>query len=139
MSKKEFNSTIDMIRSEFPSTDNWLKWHFDNGSGPLIFRSLADECISGFGYDTNGEEGIGGWIKRSFGLSKPSFTQAVLHLVVFSKSDGNELNIGEWDILDCSSETPQQANGESIIKVQHTKSGYTAFTTQCFLPCCYRL
>jgi len=86
MSKEEFNSTIDMIRSEFPSTENWLKWHFDNGHGPLIFRSLADECISGFGYDTNGEEGIGGWIKRSFGLSKPSFTQAVLHLVVFSKS-----------------------------------------------------
>ncbi len=38
MSKEEINSTIDMIRSEFPSTENWLKWHFDNGRGPLIFH-----------------------------------------------------------------------------------------------------
>ena len=50
MSKEEFKSTIEMIKSEFPSTENWLKWHFDNGRGPLIFRSLADDCISGFGY-----------------------------------------------------------------------------------------
>jgi hypothetical protein len=37
---------------------------FENGCGPLIFCPLADESISGFGYDTNGEEGIGGWIKK---------------------------------------------------------------------------
>ena len=60
LSKEEFKSTIDMIQSEFPSTGTWLKWHFDNGRGPLIFRSLADDCISGYGYDTNGQEGIGG-------------------------------------------------------------------------------
>ncbi len=67
-------------------TENWLKWHMENDRGPLIFYPIADECISGFGTDTNGEEGIGGWIKRSYGQSKPSFTQAVLHLVLFSKS-----------------------------------------------------
>jgi hypothetical protein len=84
MSKEEFKSTIDMIQSEFPTTGTWLKWHFDNGRGPLIFRSLADDCISGYGYDTNGQEGIGGWIQRTYGLSKPTFKQALQHLVVFS-------------------------------------------------------
>lgn len=84
MSKEEFKSTIEMIKSEFPSTKNWLKWHFDNGRGPLIFRSLADDCISGFGYDTNGEEGLGGWIQRTYGSSQPTFKQALQHLVVFS-------------------------------------------------------
>ena len=80
---EEFKSTIDMIQSEFPSTGTWLKWHFDNGRGPLIFRSLADDCISGYGYDTNGQEGIGGWIQRTYGLSKPTFKQALQHLVLF--------------------------------------------------------
>jgi hypothetical protein len=86
MTKEQIQSTIDIIISEFPLIENWLKWHMENGCGPLIFCPIADECISGFGTDTNGEEGIGGWIKRSYGLSKPSFTQAVLHLVLFSKS-----------------------------------------------------
>jgi hypothetical protein len=86
MTKEQFNSTINMIISEFPLTENWLNWHMENCRGPLIFCPIADECISGFGTDTNGEEGIGGWIKRSYGLSKPSFKQAVLHLVLFSKS-----------------------------------------------------
>ncbi len=86
MTKEQFNSTIDMIILEFPLTKNWLTWHMENGCDPLIFHPIADECISGFGTDTNGEEGIGGWFKRSYGLSKPSFTQAVLHLVLFSKS-----------------------------------------------------
>ena len=31
-------------------------------------------------------------------------------------TDGNELNVGKWDTLDCSSVTPRQMNGESIIK-----------------------
>ncbi len=31
-------------------------------------------------------------------------------------TDGNEFNVGEWDTLDCSSVTPRQMNGESIIK-----------------------
>ena len=86
MSKEEFKSIIDVIQSEFPSTKHWLKWHFDNGRGPLIFRSLADDCISGFGYDTNGKEGLGGWIQRTFGSSKPNFKQALQHLVVFSST-----------------------------------------------------
>ena len=30
--------------------------------------------------------------------------------------DGNKLNVGEWEILDCSSVTPRQMNGEIIIK-----------------------
>jgi hypothetical protein len=86
MTKEQFWSTIGMIILEFPLTESLLKWHMENGRGLLIFHPIADECISGFGTDTNGEEGIGGWIKRSCGLSKPSFTQAVLHLVLFSKS-----------------------------------------------------
>jgi hypothetical protein len=83
MTKEQFNSTIDMIILEFPLTENWLKWHMENGRGPLMSCPIANECIRGFGTDTNGEEGIGGWIKRSYGLSKPSFTQDVLHLVFF--------------------------------------------------------
>jgi hypothetical protein len=60
MTKEQFNSTINMIISDFPLTENWLKWHMENGRGPLIFHPTADGCISGFGTDTNGEEGIGG-------------------------------------------------------------------------------
>ncbi len=86
MTKDKFNSTINMIISEFPSTKNWLKWQMENGCCPLIFCPMSDECISGFGKDTNGKEGIGGWIKRSYGLPKPTFTQAVLHL--FQNSSG---------------------------------------------------
>jgi hypothetical protein len=31
MSKEEFHTKIDMIRSEFPATENWLKWHLRMG------------------------------------------------------------------------------------------------------------
>ena len=31
-------------------------------------------------------------------------------------TDGNELYVGEWETLDCTSITPRQMNGESIIK-----------------------
>ena len=31
-------------------------------------------------------------------------------------TDGNKLNVGEWETLDCTSITPRQTNGESIIK-----------------------
>ena len=31
-------------------------------------------------------------------------------------TDGNELNVGEWETLDCTCITPRQMNGESIIK-----------------------
>jgi hypothetical protein len=65
MSEEEINATMQMIGTEFPNTKNWLKWHVDNGRGPLIFPSLSKEFISGFGRDTNSQEGTGGWIKRS--------------------------------------------------------------------------
>ncbi len=31
-------------------------------------------------------------------------------------TDGNEINVGEWETLDCTSITPRQMNGEIIIK-----------------------
>jgi hypothetical protein len=30
MSEDEFNTTLGVIVTEFPNTNNWLKWHLDN-------------------------------------------------------------------------------------------------------------
>lgn len=63
LSEDEFNTTVDLIINEFPNTSKWVKWHLDNDRGPLIFPSISNGYISGFGNDTNGQEGIGGcWV-----------------------------------------------------------------------------
>jgi hypothetical protein len=82
MSGDEFNTTLGVIVTEFPNTNKWLKWHLDNDRGPLIFPSLSDGFISGFGRDTNGQEGIGGWIQRSYGSSRPNLTEGLNHLAI---------------------------------------------------------
>jgi len=90
---EEFYSTIDMIEAEFPGTKNWLKWHLDNGRGPLIFRPLANHSICGFGNDTNGQEGLGGWLQRSYGEGKrPTWTNAIIHSVIYCKSIHDDYN-----------------------------------------------
>ena len=34
-------------------------------------------------------------------------------------NDGNDLDVGRWSIVDCTRETPQQTNGESIVEMYH--------------------
>ena len=91
MSEEEINATMQMIGTEFPNTKNWLKWHVDNGRGPLIFPSLSKEFISGFGRDTNGQEGTGGWIKRSCATKHPNLVQGLEHLAIIGRVIENDL------------------------------------------------
>ena len=81
LSEDEFNTTVDLIINEFPNTSKWVKWHLENDRGPLIFPSISNGYISGYGKDTNGQEGIGGWIQRSYGTSRPNLVQGLQHLV----------------------------------------------------------
>ena len=62
-----------------------MKWHLDNGRGPLIFPSLSKEFISGYGRDTNGQEGTGGWIRRSCVTTHPNLVQGLEHLATIGK------------------------------------------------------
>jgi len=91
MSEEEINATMQIIGTEFPNTKNWLKWHVDNGRGPLIFPSLSKEFISGFGRDTNGQEGTGGWIKRSCATKHPNLVQGLEHLAIIGRVIENDL------------------------------------------------
>lgn len=118
MSGDEFNTTLGVIVTEFPNTNKWLKWHLDNDRGPLIFPSLSDGFISGFGRDTNGQEGIGGWIQRSYGSSRPNLTEGLHHLAIYGKQIDDDLkySMSGFSNRYGKSSTPHERAAMAMIK-----------------------
>ncbi|NCF93897.1 MAG: hypothetical protein GWQ05_23495 [Verrucomicrobiaceae bacterium] len=85
-----YHETIASIKRNFPDLDDWISWYDNEKRRKHIFPAMGGSTCRGHGENDNGQEGTGGWIKRSF-KGKPYLVPCLNHIFLEGLRVENDL------------------------------------------------
>lgn len=89
--EERFHQTISDLKTGFPHVTGWIDWYLDNNRGNCFFPFMTQGGISGFGNNTNAQEGQGRWLQDALGRKKEPMSEVLQHLYAAGKAINDDV------------------------------------------------
>ncbi len=89
--EERFYQTISEMKEQFPHVTDWIDWYLANNRGNCFFPFMTQGGISGFGNNTNAQEGGGRWLQAGLGKKKGPMIEVLQHLYAAGKAINDDV------------------------------------------------